>query len=68
MRNYLMEQIIQNELISKKHKTFCRQKKSAIENGTIVTLNLSANIISDSNDVNNFRHKLLLFDTVVCCL
>ena len=28
--------------------------KSAIKNGTAVTLNLSSNIIDDSNDENNF--------------
>ena len=34
--------------------------KAAIKNGTRVTFNLSSNIISDSNDENNFPHKLLL--------
>ena len=38
--------------------------KSAIKNGT-VTLNLSSNIIGDSNDENNFSHKLLLTNTQV---
>ena len=39
--------------------------KSAIINGTEVTLNLSSNIIGDSNDENNFSHKSLLTDTQV---
>ena len=39
--------------------------KSAIKNGTAVTLNLSTNIIDDCNDENNFRHKLLLTNTQV---
>ena len=39
--------------------------KSVIRNGTKVTLNLSSNIICDSNDENNFRHKLLLVNTQV---
>ena len=39
--------------------------KSAIKNKTRVTLKLSANIIGDSNDGNNFPHKLLLTDTQV---
>ena len=39
--------------------------KSAIKNGTRVTLNLSSNIIDDSNDKNNFPHKLLLTNTRV---
>ena len=63
IRNYVIKEISRNELISKKHKKVCRQKKSAIENGTKVALNLSANIISDSNDENNFLHKGLLLDT-----
>ena len=39
--------------------------KSAIKNGTKVTLNLSSNIVGDSNDENNFPHKLLLSNTLV---
>ena len=34
--------------------------KSAIKDGTEVTLNLSSNIAADSNDENNFPDKLLL--------
>ena len=34
--------------------------KSGIKNGTEVTLNLSSNMIGDSNDETNFPHKLLL--------
>ena len=37
--------------------------KFAIKNGTEVTLNLSSNIIGNSNDENNFPHKLLLTNT-----
>ena len=39
--------------------------KSAIKNGTGVNLNLSSGIIGDSNDENNFPHKLLLANTQV---
>ena len=39
--------------------------KSAIQHSAEVTLNLSPNITSDSNDENNFPHKLLLLDTHV---
>ena len=39
--------------------------KSAIKNVTGVTLNLSSNIISYSNDDINFPHKLLLINTQV---
>ena len=37
--------------------------KSAIRNRTQVTLNLSANLIENSNDKTNFPHKLLLTNT-----
>ena len=39
--------------------------KSAIKNGAKVTLNLSLNVADDSNDENNFPHKLLLTNTQV---
>ena len=34
--------------------------KSGTKNGTEVTLKLSSNVDGDSNDENNFPHKLLL--------
>ena len=37
--------------------------KSGIKNGTEVTLNLSSNLIGNSNDETNFLYKLLLTDT-----
>ena len=39
--------------------------KSEIKNGPKVTLKLSSNIVGDSNDTNNFSHKLLLTNTQV---
>ena len=39
--------------------------KYAIKNGTKITLNVSPNIVGDSNDENNFPHKLLLNNTQV---
>ena len=39
--------------------------KSAIRNGTEVTLNLSSNMIGSSNDETNFPHNLLSTDTQV---
>ena len=39
--------------------------KSPIKNGTEVTLNLSSNIVGDSDAENNFPHKLLLTNTQV---
>ena len=34
--------------------------ESGIKNGTEVTLNVSSNVVGDSNDENIFPHKLLL--------
>ena len=39
--------------------------KSGIKNGAEVTLKLSSNVLGDSNDENNFPHKLLLTNTRV---
>ena len=39
--------------------------KSGIKNNTEVTLKISSNIVGDSNDENNFPHKLLLTNTQV---
>ena len=39
--------------------------KSGIRNGTEVTLKISSNVVGDSNDENNFPHKLLLSNTQV---
>ena len=40
-------------------------KKSGIKNSTEVTLKHSSNVVGDSNDKNNFSHKLLLTNTQV---
>ena len=39
--------------------------KSGIKNGTGVTFKISSNVVGDSNDKNNFPHKLLLTNTQV---
>ena len=39
--------------------------KSGIKNGTELTLKLSSNVVGDSNDENNFSHKLLITNTPV---
>ena len=39
--------------------------KSGIKNGSEVTLKISSNVVGDSNDENNFLHKLLLTNTQV---
>ena len=36
-----------------------------MKNDTQVTLKLSSNMVDDSNDETNFRHKLLLTNTQV---
>ena len=41
------------------------KSKSGIRNGTEVTLKLSSNRVGDSNDENDFLHKLLLPKTQV---
>ena len=37
--------------------------KSGIKNGTEVILKISSNVVGDSNDENNFSHKLFLTNT-----
>ena len=39
--------------------------KSGLKNGTELTLNLSLNMIGNSNDEIKFRHKLLLTNTQI---
>ena len=39
--------------------------KSGIKNGTELILNFPSNIVGDSNEENNFLHKLLLTNTQV---
>ena len=39
--------------------------KSGIKNDTEATLKISSNVVGDSNDENNFPHKLLLTNTQV---
>ena len=39
--------------------------KSAIKNGTNVTLRISSNMVGNSNDNTNFPHKLLLTERQV---
>ena len=39
--------------------------KSGIKNGTEVTLKIYSNVVGESNDENNFPHKLLLSNTQV---
>ena len=39
--------------------------KSGMKNGTEVTLKISSNVVGDSNDENDFPHKLLITNTQV---
>ena len=39
--------------------------ESRIKNGTEITLKVSSNVVEDSNDENNFPHKLLLTNTQI---
>ena len=54
-----------NTLNVKLSKLQLNKLKSATSNRTEVTLNLSSNIVGDSNDENNFLHKLLLTNTQI---
>ena len=49
-----------NTLNVKLSKSQLNKLKSAIKNGTEVTLNLSSNLIGDSYDETNFPYKSLL--------
>ena len=52
-----------NTLNVKLSNSQLKKLKSGIKIGTEVTLNISSNVAGDSNDENNFRHKLLLTNT-----
>ena len=52
-------------LIVKLSNSQFNKLKSAIKNGTEVTLKISSNVIGDSNDEKNFPHKFLLTNTQV---
>ena len=54
-----------NTLNAKVSNLQLNKLKSAIKNGTEVTVNLSSNLIGDSNDDNNFPRKLFLTNTQV---
>ena len=54
-----------NILNAKLSNSQLNKLKSAIKNETEVTLNLSSNLIRNSNDATNFLHKLLLINTQV---
>ena len=54
-----------NVKLSNKLKSKLNKLKSAIKNGTEVTLNLSSNLTGSSNDETNFPYKLLLTNTQV---
>ena len=54
-----------NTLNVKLSKSQLNKLKSGVKSGTKVTLNHSSNMIGDSIDETNFRHKLLLSGTQV---
>ena len=54
-----------NTLNAKLSNSQLNKLKSAIQNGTEVTLNLSSNLIGIFNYETNFPHKLLLTNTQV---
>ena len=54
-----------NMLNVKLYNSQFNKLKSRIKNSAKVTLNLSSNLIGNSNDETNFPHKLLLTNTKV---
>ena len=54
-----------NTLKVKSSNSQLNKLKSEIQNGTEVTQKISSNAACDSNDENNFPHKLLLTNTQV---
>ena len=54
-----------NTLNKKQSNLQLNKLKSRIKKGTKITLKISPNVVGDSNDENNFQHKLLLTNTVV---
>ena len=54
-----------NTLNAKLSNSQLNKLKSAIQNGTEITWNLSSNLIWIFNDETNFPHKLLLTNTQV---
>ena len=57
-----------NSLNVKLSNSLLNKLKSAIKNETEVVLRLSSNMIGNSNDETNFRHKLLLTNRKVANL
>ena len=43
----------------------CNKLKSAIKHETEVTLNLSSNVVRDSNNEKDFLHKLLQWNLLI---
>ena len=54
-----------NTLNIKLRNSQLNKLKSVVKNGTEVTLNVSSNLIGNSNDETKFSHKLLLTGTQV---
>ena len=54
-----------NTLNIKLRNSHLNKLKSVVKNGTEVTLNVSSNLIGNSNDETNFSRKLLLTGTQV---
>ena len=54
-----------NTLNAKLSNSQISKLKSGIKNGTEVTLKISSNDVGDSDDENNFSHKLLLTNTQI---
>ena len=62
---YQYKMIQYNTLKVKLSNSQFKKLKSGTNNGTQVALKLSSNVVSDSDDENNFLHKFLLTNTQV---
>ena len=60
---YFIKISLQNDSKFKLSHSQLNRLKSGIKNGTKATLKISSNFLSDSNNENNFLHKLLLTNT-----
>ena len=54
-----------NTLNAKLSNSQLNKLKSGIKSGTEITLKIYSNVVVDSNDENNFPHKILLSNTQV---
>ena len=65
LTQYQYKMIQHNTLNVKLSNSQLNKLKAGIKYGAKVTLEISSNVVGDSNDANNFPHKWLLTNTQV---